>query len=1074
MQTLQRATDLLRGASSIDRAADILRELGFPESALALDQKAISALGLPLNVRCARITQGRGPLRGLALELDGETELRETLTRVAGALSRNASQLLWLVVALRASPPDVAVLCWRSIGTRIRVASLICQHDRVVQSDAETLCTLAAVGGGSDLLTHARWLDVLGREAITNRFFRALEQTVEDLAGSLTGRIERAERRELALLYVSRLVFLSFLEAKGWLNSDFSFLANGYARCIETGGRYQKRVLEPLFFGTLNTRVLARSHQAKEFGRIPFLNGGLFSRSHLEKTRRSSVFADERFGEAFGSLLSHYRFSGREDGTEWSEASIDPEILGKAFEALMGSADRKTSGAFYTPQDLVEALTTHALGSALRGLPDPEGRLEALRRLRVLDPACGSGAFLVHILERLASQRHENGEGGSIAEIRRRVLTTSIFGVDLNPMAVWLCELRLWLSIVIESEEADPVRIAPLPNLDRHIRVGDSLAGGAFDDSTNIAGSQKLSRLRSRYVRAAGPRKATLARTLDRAERAAAIEGLRRRKIRLTSERRELLISARAKDLFGARHPPDHQTTLRLLAIRRTQRDTVDRIRALQHGAALPFTFGAHFSDVGSSGGFDLIVGNPPWVRIHRIAEVSRQRLRQEFNVYRRAAWEAGAQSAGAGRGFAAQIDLAALFVERAWDLLQPDGTLAYLLPAKLWRSLAGGGVRELLIDRSDIVVIEDLTASHSQFDAAVYPSLLVARRRAGSRASGGRRDARPTSNEPLTVSVAMRSALAASSWRIPIHRLPLDDTPGSPWLLLPGAVRNAFYSVRQSTIQFSASRFGRPLLGVKTGCNDAYMVRVVDSTNGDVAVITDGHRVGEIEREMLRPVVRGETLDHWSVTNRNEYLIWPHCSDGSARRELPPLARRWLSRHRDALIRRTDLHGSNRWWSVFRTESAKFESARVIWADFGVRPRAIVSEAGESLVALNTCYVVGCQSAADAYALAAILNGLLAAAWLNAIAEPARGGYHRYLGWTMSLLPLPDPWERARQILAPIGARAMQGDLPSDDELLDATLSAYCLDRNVAQPLLSWDPTGVGRRDAPGRVGCD
>src|SRR5206468_899012 len=150
----------------------------------------------------------------------------------------------------------------RTIGSRVRVGSLSCRRDHVVQSDAETLCTLASVGSESDLLTHARWLDVLGREAITKRFFRALERTVAELAASLSGKIECAERRELALLYVSRLIFLAFLETKGWLNGDFSFLATGYSLCVERGGRYQKRVLEPLFFGTLNTRIRARSPRA--------------------------------------------------------------------------------------------------------------------------------------------------------------------------------------------------------------------------------------------------------------------------------------------------------------------------------------------------------------------------------------------------------------------------------------------------------------------------------------------------------------------------------------------------------------------------------------------------------------------------------------------------------------------------------------------------------------------------------------------------------------------------------------------------------------------------------------------
>ena len=160
---------------------------------------------------------------------------------------------------------------------------------------------------------------------------------------------------------------------------------------------------------------------------------------------------------------------------------------------------------------------------------------------------------------------------------------------------------------------------------------------------------------------------------------------------------------------------------------------------------------------------------------------------------------------------------------------------------------------------------------------------------------------------------------------------------------------------------------------------------------------------------------------------------------------------------HHDALIKRTDLHQGRAWWSVFRTESANFDRPRVVWADFGRTPRAIVVAEGERYVALNTCYVVRCRTPTDAHALAAIMNGPLAAAWLNAIAEPARGGYRRYLGWTVALLPIPIRWNRARKILAPLGERAMQGDIPRQDELLDAALEAYRVDRARMQPLLSW-----------------
>jgi hypothetical protein len=500
---------------------------------------------------------------------------------------------------------------------------------------------------------------------------------------------------------------------------------------------------------------------------------------------------------------------------------------------------------------------------------------------------------------------------------------------------------------------------------------------------------------------------------------------------------------------------------LRLVNVRREVRDVSDRIRALHNGGGLPFSFGAHFADVAAAGGFDIVVGNPPWVRVHRIAEGSRQRLRREFTVYRRAAWESGAQRAGAGRGFAAQIDIAALFVERGCGLLRPAGTLAYLLPNKLWRSLAGGGVRELLLERTDLVLIEDLTDLQSQFDAAVYPSLLVARRRVCS-ASTTAQVASPAFEQLGRVTLTIRSTLTSSSWRTTAGRLPLDETPGSPWLLLPSAVRSAFDAVTRASTPFSESVFGRPLLGVKTGCNDAYLVRLEEFVSHDIARVRSGDRTGEIERQMLRPAIRGETLGHWTLIGGNEYLLWPHEPGGSPRQELPPLARRWLTPYRDILIRRSDLHASNKWWSVFRTESAKSDSARVIWADFGLRPRAVVAKASERLVPLNTCYVAVCTSDADAHALAAILNGPLASAWLNAIAEPARGGYHRYLGWTMSMLPLPRNWDRARQILTQLGERGMQGDPPSDSELLDSALYAYHLDRRVVQPLLTW------------RNGCD
>lgn len=1041
MPTLDRSTDLLAGANGVDGLASIARELGFPTPALALDTTARSNLGLPAPIGTAKVARGPGALRALLLELNQECNTRETLAAVATALARQTAQLLWIVLA--ANSEHVAIICWSARRSSPRVVSLVCNRDRLFTSDAETLSALSAAVSESDLLTYARWLDVLGRESITRKFFRTLDDTVALMAGSLADSIALPERRELALVYLSRLIFLSFLETKGWLDGDFGFLGNGYARCMEGGGRYQNRILEPLFFGTLNTRVRSRAARAKQFGRIPFLNGGLFARSSLEKRARRLAFSDEAFGTAFGSLLSRYRFSGREDSTDWSDASIDPEILGKAFEALMASSDRKGSGAFYTPQELVEHVTEEALASTI---PD-DPTLTSLYELRVIDPACGSGAFLVYVLERLAKMRKQIGEPGSVAEVRRRVLASSIFGVDLNPTAVWLCELRLWLSVVVESDEADPMRVVPLPNLDRHIRVGDSLAGGGFRNELGVSGT-KLQALRGRYMRAAGPRKRTLARALDRYERDAAINALSRSLARLSGERKELLLDLRARDLFGKRYLPTAAERARLLDFRREMRATASRARILSAGGALPFSFEAHFADAAAAGGFDIVIGNPPWVRLHRIGASARQMLRRDFAVYREAAWQAGAAIAGAGRGFAAQVDMAALFVERSHGLLGNKGVMALLLPAKLWRSLAGGGVRKLLAERSELLVLEDHADAKSGFDAAVYPSLLVCRTD-GIAPTAGHLRAPP---EPMHCEVHSQARVVR--WKSPATALAFDDTPGTPWLLMPPSVRCAFDRVREAGIPLADSVFGRPLLGVKTGCNDAYLVRV-ESVMGNVATICADGRTSMIEKELLRPALRGESLSAFHHQEQLEQIVWPHDLRGRPLETLPPLARRWFLQYRSQLSQRTDLHNRKQWWSVFRVESACSDKPRVIWADMGRRPRAMVTEAGDDLVPLNTCYVVRCPTLDDARALAVLLNGPLVAAWLDVIAEPARGGYRRYLGWTMALLPVPAEWTSARESLAALSSAP--GVPPSDAELLAASLSAYRLPRSDVEPLLAW-----------------
>ena len=1058
MPSIRAAAALLAAATDVAALAPVAAAVGCTGAPATLDDRARTALGLLDDFDVVRVARGPGTLRALLLDVRSSRPMRDVVSQLARRLALRAPHLLWLAIACRNATSEVAIAAWSPGRSSLRASALLVDRTRIVDSDAETLCALASAMESIDVLTHARWLTILGREAVTRRFYRTLERLVATLAAQARGRAPVDARREVALLYASRLLFLSFLEAKGWMDADRSFLGRRYDACLDRGGGFQRRVLVPLFFGTLNTPVRSRAVAAHALGRIPFLNGGLFARSAVERANRDIEFRDEDLGVFLTDLLARYRFTAREESTDWSEAAVDPEMLGRAFESMMASPERRNTGAFFTPYELVGRVTDEALAAALgcpvddvvstTGVPNAahgHGRLEdaraTLSRLRLVDPACGSGAFLVHALERVAGLLRALGDPRPVADVRRSVLTRSIFGVDISPTAVWLCQLRLWLSIVIESGARDPSGVAPLPNLDRHVRVGDALAGSDVARPVT-AGPTPIARLRARYARAVGSRKRTLARALDRAERAAAIATEDARIVAITAARRDILVAARGRDLFGLRAGPLPNVRAALDALRSELRATRLRRRSLAAGGALPFSFATHFADVVSAGGFDIAIGNPPWVRMHRIPPAARTALRHNYLSFRGAAWRAGASAARVGVGFAAQVDLAALFIERSLGIVARGGVVALLVPGKLWRSLAGGGLRSLLASEHDLVAVEDWSDAPAMFDAAVYPSLVVVRRG---------RPAAPRGAAEIRVTV--HAARVAATWGVHAGELTLDDTPGAPWLLLPPVARRAFDAVRAAGVPFAESRFSPPLLGLKCGCNGAFIMR----DDGRSLASAESGVVVDVEPALLRPLIRGEHVARGRVPANGERVRWTHDSRGLPLDRLPPRAERWLRGWRRRLLARSDARGTARWWTLFRTESAASDVTRVVWADFGKTLIAAVLDAGDPAVPLNTCYVARCQDPDDALVLAAVLNSPLASAWLAVLAEPARGGYRRYLGWTISLLPIPRDWDRARSILIPLGARGRAGAPVSDAELLDATVRAYGLRRGVVTTLLDW-----------------
>lgn len=965
--------------------------------------------------------------------------------------------------------------------------------------ELDTLASLAARPGQSSVdlaVEHARALD---RETLTRSFFRDFRRHRVELAGRLQGvpQTAQVDRLELSLILMSRLLFLYFLQRKGWLARDPAYLRRLCRQALEEGVPVYRQRLKPLFFEALNRPRARRGTRARELGALPYLNGGLFERDRLERLYPRLDVPDDWFPFVFDQLFDRYQFTLREDRTADQQVAVDPEMLGKVFEGLMVAPAREASGTFYTPVTLVDRIVEAALIAHLSRDPvptraqlldllagNPTPRLSdavrsslaaRVRGLRILDPAVGSGAFLLAGLHQIEALRAALGEaphsGLERFRLRREILEHNLYGVDVNATAVRLCELRLWLALIVDLEVTALEEVPPLPNLDLKIRQGDSLVDPVdfvlrltdLEDRNLTALWRRevgrLDRRRARYFHAAGSQKRRAARALREAERDLALRFLERLARQLDARIRDLVSVRDGPDLFGQRSGLSDRQARVLSGLQTRRRDIDDLLTRIHEAEGLPFfSFAIHFADaVHPQRGFDIAVGNPPWVRPHRWAGPGRAQLKERYAVLRDPGWRRGAGLAGAGHGFATQLDLSALFLERSLELLREGGVLGFLMPAKIVRALYGGGLRRYVHGTTRILCVEDASLAATRFfDATTYPAILLLE-------SG-----RAETDHQVEILLHTREP-DPLVFRLPQRGLSLlSGEPASPWCLAPPAVREILAGILTSGDPLGARTQRRPRRGIVTGANTVFLARVTGSPEDDgtvpIEVATGPIR---IETECLRPALRGADIAAWGY-RIDRALIWTHDANGDPRSSLPDRARAYLLRHQARLRRRRDLKSAAPLWSLFRVAPEKWAS-RVVWRDIARAPAAAVVpqsvpflDCRAPIISLNTVYQVATGDEDEAHFLAAILNSLIARVYLRSIAERASGGYFRFLGWTVGLLPLPDrPDPRLREACIGLSRRAHRGgalDGPGQGRLDRTVGRLYGIAGEQLQTLATFD----------------
>ena len=407
-----------------------------------------------------------------------------------------------------------------------------------------TLDCLDRIGGAiaRDEVPEDAFRRGLSVQPVTREFFRDYKTAYDKTVGRLAETMDREEAEQFTQTLFNRLLFIHFISKKGWTtwndNPDYlKALWTNYQERKEQTNFHSDR-LTALFHEGMNTPEDQRDPATENvIGKVPFLNGGLFDRNELDL--KGVHVDDELISGIVGreGLFSQYNFTVTEATPLDTEVAVDPEMLGKLFEETVN--ERHSNGAYYTPRPVVsfmcrEALKEFIICRDIIGLAqdriaelvdgrDPKAvttpqALEianAVAEMRAVDPACGSGAFLLGMLQEIITLNDTLFRAGktpeSVYQQKLDIITNNIYGADKDGLAVSTAMLRLWLSLAVDYDGDDIPD--PLPNLDMKLVIGDSITGPnpqQVDFTYERISNSNLRKSIAEYTTAQGDRKSGL------------------------------------------------------------------------------------------------------------------------------------------------------------------------------------------------------------------------------------------------------------------------------------------------------------------------------------------------------------------------------------------------------------------------------------------------------------------------------------------------------------------------------------------------------------------------------------
>ena len=739
-------------------------------------------------------------------------------------------------------------------------------------------------------------------------------------------------------------------------------------------------------------------------------------------------------------ILKRYNFTVEENTPFDQDVSLDPELLGKVFENLLASYNpetqttaRKQTGSFYTPRDIVQYMVNEALVSHLKRVVgvelEPQYRqlldysdeplnltkeqrksiLEAVFKCKVLDPACGSGAFPVgmlqqmeHILQRidpdnemwrgmiLEASLNSMQESMTLSEEERReiqddvnrnfdescnnpdyarklyLIENCIYGVDIQPIAIQISKLRFFISLVIDQKTnnnaSENFGIRPLPNLEAKFVAANSLIrlqkrDGNLFDIEDIKADEKLLRIAKHRIFGA--------KTLRTKRKWKARVAELRQKIADALIKNDFIGNEQAADLVGW--------------------DMFD-----QHKFA-PF-FDPEWM-FGVQVGFDIVIGNPPYIQL----QANKGELGKLYE----------------GKGFITFVrtgDIYSLFYEQGWRMLKPDGNLCYITSNKWMRAGYGEKTREFFATKTNPELLIDFAGTKVFDNVTVDTNILLFSK---SQNQGKTRCCIVDGISNMSDFVRQSSFIA-------------EFGTSEAWVILT--------PIEQS-IKRKIESVGTPLkdwdiqinYGIKTGFNEAF---IISSEKRDEILANCADEQERTRTEnLIRPILRGRDIKRYGYKWSGLWLINTHNGvKGKIERiriEDYPSLKSYLDKFWYKISTRSD-KGDTPYNLRNCAYMEDFDKPKIIWGNLNLKPSYALAEGAFYVNAPSPMIVP-----ASKYLLA-ILNSKVGDYYIRNLGVTRNGGYFEYKPMFVEQLPVPIISEDEQEALEIILSESTQETIDS------------------------------------------